>query len=103
MEVRPVDSLIRTTDLPRNILVKIDVQGMEDQVLRGGRELFAATHMVLVEMCFAAFYNGQPLFEEIHEILIQMGFRHGGMRNQILSPRTGQPLFCHAIYIRARA
>ncbi|NCY20365.1 FkbM family methyltransferase [bacterium] len=103
VEVRPLDSLIQTTDLPRNILVKIDVQGMEDQVLRGGRYLFGAAHVVLVEMCFAPFYEGQPLFEEIHELLVQMGFRQGGMRNQILSPRTGQPLFCHAIYIRARA
>lgn len=39
VEVRPLDSLIQTATLPKNILVKIDVQGMEDKVLRGGAQL----------------------------------------------------------------
>jgi hypothetical protein len=73
---------------------------MEDKVLRGGRNLFLQTHVVMVEMCYVPFYENQPLFEEVHILLVNLGFRNRGMRNQILSPRTGQPLFTHAIYVR---
>lgn len=100
VEVRALDSLIPAQTLPKNILVKIDVQGTEDKVLRGGRELFLHTHVVMVEMSYVPFYENQPLFEEIHCLLVELGFRHRGMRNQILSQRTGQPLFTHAIYLR---
>jgi hypothetical protein len=53
-------------------------------------------------MSFAAMYDGQPMFEEIHELLYGCGLRFIGMKNQIEDPDTGQPLFVHCFYRRPR-
>ncbi|MGH2523375.1 MAG: FkbM family methyltransferase, partial [Anaerolineales bacterium] len=46
--VRPLDSFAAELDLPDKLLIKLDVQGYEDEVLRGGGELIPRAHMVIV-------------------------------------------------------
>jgi FkbM family methyltransferase len=98
--VTRLDDLLAEADLPGDIFIKIDVQGFEDRVIRGGQRVFAAARFVMIEMSFMPFYDGQPLFEEVHLQLTALGFRFAGMKNQIDSPRTGQPLFAHCLYRR---
>jgi FkbM family methyltransferase len=97
--VHRLDSLIDPSILEKEVLLKIDVQGLEDKVIRGGEKTFRAAKFVLVEMSFAPMYEGQPLFEEVHALLADIGFRFAGIKNQIESPTTGQPLFMHCLYL----
>lgn len=101
VSVRRLDDLLTPEELPRNILIKLDVQGLEDRVIRGGRRLFQAAQCVLVEMSFVPLYSGQPLFEEVHALLADFGYRFAGMRNQIDARDDGRPLFAHCLYLRA--
>lgn len=101
VEVAPLDDLLAGHALESNVLVKIDVQGAEDRVIRGGRKVLGAAHCVLIEVAFAVLYERQPLFEEIHAAMIALGFRLAGFKSQICSPRSRQPLFAHAIYLRS--
>lgn len=95
-----LDDILPPESLERDILIKIDVQGAEDRVIRGGRAVFSAARYVLVEMSFVPMYEGQPLFEEVHRLLEGCGLRLAGFKNQIDEPRTGQPLFAHCLYHR---
>jgi FkbM family methyltransferase len=95
-----LDDVLPVDTLDREILIKIDVQGAEDRVIRGGRSVFSAATVVLIEMSFAPIYDGQPLFEEIHGLLGECGLRLAGFKNQIDEPQTGQPLFAHCLYRR---
>jgi len=97
--VRRLDDMINPDDFDREIMIKIDVQGLEDKVIQGGEKTFRAAKFVLVEMSFVPMYDGQPLFEEVHELLVNIGFRFAGIKNQVDSPTTGQPLFVHCLYI----
>lgn len=97
--VRRLDDLIAPACVEGVTLIKIDVQGLEDRVLRGGERTFRAAKFVLIEMSFVPMYDRQPLFEEVHELLAAIGFRFGGIKNQVNSPRTGQPLFMHCLYV----
>lgn len=97
--VHRLDDLIDPGTLEEVILIKIDVQGLEDKVIRGGENTFRAARFVLIEMSFVPMYDGQPLFEEVHELLVGIGFRFAGIKNQVDSPTTGQPLFMHCLYI----
>ena len=90
----PVDTL------ERDIMIKIDVQGAEDRVIRGGRAVFSAAKIVLIEMSFVPFYDEQPLFEEVHGLLEACGLRLAGFKNQINDPGSGRPLFAHCLYRR---
>ncbi len=94
-----LDDLIDLDILEKKILIKIDVQGFEDKVIRGGKKIFSSANFVLIEMSFVPMYDGQPLFEEVHELFVSMGFRFAGFKNQIDSPKTGRPLFAHCLYL----
>lgn len=100
VEVARLDDVLDAATLERDIFVKIDVQGVEDRVIRGGRAIFSAAAMVLVEMSFLQMYDEQPLFEEIHDLLVSCGLRLVGVKNQIEDEKTGQPLFAHCYYGR---
>lgn len=102
VRVRRLDDVVDLASLPRNILIKIDLQGLEDRVIRGGEHVFGAAQVALVEMSFEAIYDGQPLFEEVHDALVRCGLRFAGIKNQV-SSRTGQPLFAHCYYVRRPA
>ena len=95
-----LDDVLPVATLEPDILIKIDVQGVEDRVIKGGRAVFSAAKIVLVEMSFVPIYQGQPLFEEVHRLLEGCGLRLAGFKNQIDEPRTGQPLFAHCLYRR---
>ncbi len=97
-----LDDMLDVSTLDRDIFIKIDVQGVEDRVIRGGQAVFSAAEIVLIEMSFAAMYDDQPMFEEIHDLLYACGLRFVGMKNQIEDPATGQPLFVHCFYRRPR-
>lgn len=98
-----LDDILPVDTLKPDILVKIDVQGVEDRVVKGGQAVFSAAKVVLVEMSFVPVYQGQPLFEEVHRLLEACGLRLAGFKNQIDQPQTGQPLFAHCLYRRPDA
>jgi FkbM family methyltransferase len=95
-----LDDVLPVDTLEPDIMIKIDVQGAEDRVIKGGRAVFSAAQIVLVEMAFVPIYQGQPLFEEVHHLLEECGLRLAGFKNQIDQPATGQPLFAHCLYHR---
>ena len=95
-----LDDVLPVESLERDIFIKIDVQGVEDRVIRGGQRVFSAATAILVEMAFVAVYERQPLFEEIHQLLQDCGLRLAGIKNQIDDVQTGQPLFAHCLYRR---
>ena len=94
-----LDDVLPADTLERDIMIKIDVQGAEDRVIKGGRAVFSAAKIVLVEMAFVPIYQGQPLFEEVHGLLEACGLRLAGFKNQIDEPYR-QPLFAHCLYHR---
>ena len=97
--VNCLDDLINPQDLEPAIMIKVDVQGLEDKVIKGGEKTFRAAKFVLIEMSCVPMYDGQPLFEEVHELLKGMGYRFSGIKNQVDSPATGRPLFMHCLYM----
>ena len=98
-----LDDVLPVENLEPDILIKVDVQGVEDRVIEGGRAVFSAAKVVLVEMSFVPIYQGQPLFEEVHRLLEGCGLRLAGFKNQIDEPQTGRPLFAHCLYRRPDA
>lgn len=102
VKVARLDDILDASTLERDILIKIDVQGVEDRVIRGGQAVFGAAAMVLVEMSFVQMYEQQPIFDEINDTLRTCGLRLAGVKNQIEDPVTGQPLFVHCLYRRVQ-
>jgi FkbM family methyltransferase len=98
--LRRLDATLADSKVKDDLLIKIDVQGVEHRVIQGGLNTFRRAKAVLIEMSFIRLYEGQSLFEEVHEQLVEVGLRFAGIKNQIMSPKTAQPIFAHCIYIR---
>ena len=66
----------RLDDLPEIAaldMLKIDVQGAEISVFKGGRQRLQRAVAVHTEVCFLSLYKGQPLFGEIDLELRSLG------------------------------
>jgi len=61
--------------------IKIDVQGAEMEVIRGGAELFEKALGVMIEVQFQPLYEGQALFPEVHGWFQKRGYHIVGFEN----------------------
>lgn len=68
-----LDDELSPDALAAPVLLKIDVQGGELGVLRGGGEVLARVDVVLVECSFVELYAGQPLAHELIGFLASRG------------------------------
>jgi FkbM family methyltransferase len=99
VEVRRLDSVL-TAPLARPAFAKIDVQGAEASVLRGGSATLAQVDLLIIETSFAELYAGQPLFGELYELLLELGFEYAGSFDQLLHPKDERILQQDAIFLR---
>lgn len=99
VKVARLDDLLVDETLDTDIFIKIDVQGFEDKVIRGGTHIFSKAKYVLIEMSFVPMYVGQPLFNPVHAQLAELGYEFAGIKNQIYAA-SGQPMFAHCLYIK---
>lgn len=101
VQVRMLDDVFEELSVTANeILVKMDVQGYEDRVISGGREVLKKTKVVMCEVSFQKMYKEQKLFLEIQALLDGLGFAYMGNINVSCHKRTGIPLFADAFFIR---
>lgn len=100
--VDTMDNVLGGMQLDEPILIKLDVQGTEDRVIRGGRSVFGKTKAVIAETSFCRLYEGQPLFNDISRQLEALGFRYAGIwgEGDFRSPVDGKPLQQDSIFVR---
>ena len=95
-EVR-LDDYVRDHKLLQPHVVKIDVQGYEDRVLRGGRQTIGQAQYCVLEMSFEPLYEGSPLFDDIYRMMREMDFALVGI-GEVLKGRSGRPLFVNGFF-----
>jgi FkbM family methyltransferase len=98
--VTTLDILFQDKPLAGPILVKIDVQGFEDRVIRGGKGFLAKVDWVLIEVSFANLYEGERDFNEISGLMAAQGFRFLRPMNFHTSPLTGEIIEMDALFQR---
>jgi FkbM family methyltransferase len=98
--LKRLDSVFSGTELAENILIKVDVQGYEEKVIRGGEQTFARAAAIIIESIFEPFYEGQWLFDDIYQHFSRAGFKFMGFADQVNSRHTGIPIYADAIFIK---
>lgn len=86
------------SSLQPELLVKMDVQGYEDRVIRGGPQTLARACACIVEICLTPFYEHQATFKDIFEHMDRLGFRYAGNIDQVI--REGQILYIDALFTK---
>jgi FkbM family methyltransferase len=85
--------------LDKDILLKLDVQGFEDRVLSGAKQLLTACRLVLVEVNIDPLYEGQADFFSICDPLREAGFAYRGNLGQYHAP-DGHAMFADVVFER---
>jgi FkbM family methyltransferase len=98
-----LDKWAATQSLVEPILIKVDVQGYEAQVLRGGTQTFGRALVLLLEVSFAELYEGQSLFDDIYTLIRGLNFSCCGMFNNIYDPHSHGVLQSDALFVRSAA
>ena len=99
--LKSLDEFADTLELQPKTLLKIDVQGFEDRVLRGAAHILDKVDFVLVEVSVAPLYDGQAQFDSIYSTLLGSGFEYSGNLDQLNSPLDGTVLQVDALFTRS--
>jgi len=98
IKVRRLDDIVAELKLSDNILIKIDVQGFEDKVIRGGENTIKKSKILIVETSVETLYQGQPLFNDIYSLLVGCGFSFKGAEEPLRHPRSRRILQFDSIF-----
>lgn len=110
VEASPLAAVLQPLAVPPPSHLKLDTQGTELEVLRGGDALVRGHLLsVQVEAEFRSLYRGQPLFGEVDRFLVERGFEVALLRRNRRRLAGGDPTvpsrletgWCHALYVRS--
>jgi len=88
-------------DASSRVGLKMDVQGYELAVLRGGADVLRRAVFVQTEMLLGEFYEGQPTFRQLTDTLYDAGFRLGAFEQGHIDRQTGAVQWGDGIFVRA--
>ncbi len=100
VEVDALDNIFENTKLDKNILLKIDVQGFENEVIDGAHRLLSKAMVLIIEMSMVKLYQDQPLFHDVYQNLHKHGFQFKGNLAQMLHPVSGEVVQVDAVFVR---
>lgn len=79
------------------------MQGYETKVILGGKQTISRAAIVIAETSFQELYEGQPLFNEVYEMLKDLGLRYAGsLGPQLMNPTDGSALQADSLFINSR-
>lgn len=101
VEVTTLDDWMKrfSIDIIAQALIKIDAQGYDDRVIRGGKEIFTKIKYCIVEINLDLLYEGQATFKDIVLLLDEFGLGYAGNLNQTYTT-DGHTVFIDALFIK---
>jgi FkbM family methyltransferase len=100
VKVEKLDIAALSLKIQFPIIIKIDVQGFEDKVIKGGENVVSQSSLIIVETSFEHLYEQQPLFQDVYNILGQMGFQYKGSLENMYEPITGRILQSDSLFVK---
>ena len=100
VSINKLDDVLNESDLVDNIFIKMDVQGFEDEVIKGGAKIFQKAKVVVVESSFQKLYEDEPLFHGIYALLKPLGYDFVGSLKQSVNKEDGSFLQGDCIFIK---
>ncbi len=94
-----LDTILGGLSMRERILIKIDVQGFEDRVIKGGYAIFQKASIAVIETSFVTLYENQPLFGHIHSLMDKMGFIYYGDVGRHFDKKN-MPIYEDSLFIK---
>lgn len=101
VKVLTLDQVFANAEIRPPVLLKLDVQGYETQVLRGGTQTLERVDYVVLEASFKPMYEGELLFTEVVRFMEERGFRFERPVGWFTAPESGEVLQMDALFVRS--
>lgn len=101
VKVDTLDNVMNQKQIQLPMLIKIDVQGFEDKVIKGGINTLKKADMIICEVSFTELYKDQLLFDDTYKVFKDLGFSYAGSTEQLRSPDNNRILQADAIFIKS--
>lgn len=98
--ISTMDAVFEEKQLESPVLLKLDVQGYETHVLRGGEETLKRIQYVIAETSFKSLYQGEPIFLDLVRLMESRGFQFLHPVGWLSDPRNGEILQMDALFSR---
>ncbi len=95
-----LDGLANNLNFQVPLCAKLDVQGFEDRVLRGGTNTLSEASVIMIESSFKPLYENQALFDDVYKMLTSWGFRYFGSLD-VQPDKTGLPAWEDALFVKS--
>jgi FkbM family methyltransferase len=99
-ETETLDSILLRENIKSVDLLKLDVQGAELEVLRGGLETLAQTDVVLLELSVSQYNKGAPLSSDVISFMRECGFHLSDICDVKRIPRGNRVLQFDAFFAK---
>ena len=99
ISIKRLDDVFSELAISGKMMVKIDVQGFEDRVIKGGLNTLKKADLILIETSFEELYEDQLLFDGIYQLLTNLGFVFKGNLTQAINKKDGKILYAESIFI----
>ncbi|MBC7653965.1 MAG: FkbM family methyltransferase [Oligoflexus sp.] len=97
--VKRLDNVFPELGIEGKFMVKVDVQGFEDRVIKGGLETLKKADCVLIETSFEELYKDQLLFDGIYQLLTGIGYVFEGNYTQTFNKEDGRILYAESFFV----
>ncbi len=102
ISIKRLDDVFPDLKIIGKFMVKVDVQGFEDRVIKGGVETLKKADSVLIETSFVELYKDQLLFDGIYQLLIGLGFEFKGNYTQTKNKEDGSILYAESFFTNTK-
>jgi FkbM family methyltransferase len=97
-----LDLALDDVDIPSSTLLKLDLQGFELEALRGATDTLQRVGYVLLEVGLRPSYVGEPLFDQLYDLLRSAGLHFLGPVD-VLTNHSGEAVQMDALFGRRTA
>ena len=84
----------------KSIFLKIDVQGLEKQVIEGATAILPLVKGIKLELSLVPLYEGQVLFKEMIDIIEKLSYELYGIEPGFTAEKTGRMLQMDGIFFK---
>jgi FkbM family methyltransferase len=101
IKLMPLDKIVVNLPQPLvpELLIKLDVQGYEDRVIRGGTETIRKARACIIEINLDELYENQATFKDLLLSLRELGFHYAGNLDQVYG-EDGHVISLDAVFVR---
>jgi len=100
VQVKTLDGFAKETPIKGPVFVKVDVQGFEMHVFRGGTDVLRDVAVIMAEVLFEPLYENQTDFLELQNFLAEHGFRFLEFCEETRLQKEHRLVYANAVFVK---